>query len=196
MLRQYLKSPLRLILAREDTSSSASRILVIMGFLKYPVSSVLILLFCFSPFLKGINCLKLAQPGGQVIPDVCQNTFACAQSDPSNWPSSSFRCGATGPDVSATSFSSARISIFTGMGRKVSKNEWPSSCKLAPNATPLGYSNGKWTAYYSMATTCECASGNPPDCSFFSQKSNSACNVAMLSFCQLRQDGSACSPVT
>jgi len=138
------------------------------------------------------------EANSRVMPDVCADSTACLVLD-SRWPSNGFACPEK-PDsygVPDYSFRTAQDTAMAyGGGDPITAKEWPSTCPLPPKGSKMmRYSNGAWSAIYSITPTCNCPPGVEPRCSGGPKGlSSQTCNIAVLKFCEMRSGSDVCPP--
>ncbi|KAH9455707.1 hypothetical protein Pst134EA_023159 [Puccinia striiformis f. sp. tritici] len=137
------------------------------------------------------------EANARVMPDVCPNSSACSIMD-SSWPTKGFNCPQK-PDsygVPDYSFVTAQdTAMVYGGGDAITAKEWPKSCPLPRKGSKMmKYSNGAWSAIYSITPTCNCVQGVQPKCTRANGLSRDTCNIAVLKFCEMRSGTDLCPP--
>ncbi|PLW13084.1 hypothetical protein PCANC_05730 [Puccinia coronata f. sp. avenae] len=137
------------------------------------------------------------EANARVMPEVCPSTSACSMTD-AGWPSNGFSCPQKEDSYGVPDYSfltAQDTAMVYGGGDPITAKEWPKSCPLPRKGSKMmRYSNGAWSAIYSITPTCNCPRGVEPKCTRANGLSKETCNIAVLRFCEMRSGSDLCTP--
>ncbi|POW03806.1 hypothetical protein PSTT_10833 [Puccinia striiformis] len=151
------------------------------------------------------------EANARVMPDVCPNSSACSIMD-SSWPTKGFNCPQK-PDsylpcsipITLMIRYLGRPGLFVRHRSRYRDGLWRGRCDYgqgmaqvlcspSQGSKMMKYSNGAWSAIYSITPTCNCVQGVQPKCTRANGLSRDTCNIAVLKFCEMRSGTDLCPP--